>query len=265
VRDADALARRLVLIALAMAAMFGIILFAALRPFLDGGAASPDGAVTIQAAAAPIAAEADVFRTQPGGILLGTTGATRGAHMRTLTSYRSRREYPGAPPRIPHGLTSQEYRSGECNTCHERGGYSQRFGTYIPVTPHPEWSQCLQCHASNAAIVGLQLPGSEPDATCRQCHVPASRRIALPALDWRAADWPRPRGAFAVTPPVVPHDLVLRGNCLACHMGPAAVTEVRTRHPERGNCRQCHVPANVGLPLFARPETASTTASGGWP
>ncbi len=43
----------------------------------------------------------------------------------------------------------------------------------------------------------------------------------------------------------IPHDLQLRGNCLACHGGPAAVAEIRTAHPERANCRQCHVPADA--------------------
>jgi hypothetical protein len=34
----------------------------------------------------------------------------------------------------------------------------------------------------------------------------------------------------------------MRENCAACHTGPAAREEIRTTHPERIRCRQCHVP-----------------------
>ena len=30
--------------------------------------------------------------------------------------------------------------------------------------------------------------------------------------------------------------------CIACHSGPASIAEIRSSHPERGNCRQCHMP-----------------------
>jgi cytochrome c-type protein NapB len=43
-------------------------------------------------------------------------------------------------------------------------------------------------------------------------------------------------------PPPIPHSPDMRGNCVACHAGPGAVAEIRTPHPERANCRQCHVP-----------------------
>jgi cytochrome c-type protein NapB len=33
----------------------------------------------------------------------------------------------------------------------------------------------------------------------------------------------------------------MRENCAACHAGPAAREEIRTSHPERTRCRQCHV------------------------
>ena len=253
--DMGMLGRRILLIAVAVAAMLGFIVMFATRPDTRRDLTDRGGTVELYAAGDPIPSEADVFRVQPGGIVLASgSGANRVAHPRTLASYRLRRAYPGAPPRIPHGLTSEEYRQGECNICHERGGYSQRFGTFIPVTPHPEWAQCLQCHAGDAAVIGIRLPGTDPDALCKQCHAPQSRRITLPPIDWRAAEWPLPRGsALAGAPPTIPHDLAMRGNCLACHMGPGAVIGVRTAHPERGNCRQCHVPANAGEPLFARP------------
>ena len=42
-------------------------------------------------------------------------------------------------------------------------------------------------------------------------------------------------------PPVIPHKVFMRENCQACHAGPAARKEIRTEHPERAQCRQCHV------------------------
>ena len=38
---------------------------------------------------------------------------------------------------------------------------------------------------------------------------------------------------------------VFKKNCVACHDGPGAREEVRTTHPERWRCRQCHVPVGT--------------------
>ena len=61
---------------------------------------------------------------------------------------------------------------------------------------------------------------------------------------------------------MIPHDLQLRGNCLACHAGPAAVEEIRTAHPERTNCRQCHLTAPPGEDVFTRPLDPAIAGSG---
>lgn len=186
--------------------------------------------------------EAAVFRTAPGSFA-ADTGAPRrpDAHPRTLASYRARRAYPGAPPRVPHGLTTGELATGRCNACHARGGYSPRFMSYTPVTPHPELVGCTQCHLVDDAVAGVPLPRGDADG-CRQCHAPAMRTAGAPLVGWAPAPWPAVHGAGATgTPPVIPHDLALRGNCLACHMGPGAVDEIRTRHPERADCRGCHL------------------------
>jgi cytochrome c-type protein NapB len=42
-------------------------------------------------------------------------------------------------------------------------------------------------------------------------------------------------------PPTIPHRTLMRENCVACHDGPGAREEIRTSHPERLRCRQCHV------------------------
>lgn len=213
----------------------------------------------------PIAEEAQVFRLTPAGFAIDPASPrTRPAHPRTLRTYRALRAYPGAPPRIPHGFTADEFRTGACTTCHERGGFSPRFGAYAPVTPHPEMSACLQCHVGNDAVTGVSLPTFDPNARCRQCHAPSGMRGTTPALDWRPGAWP----ALSVrtpdrAPPLIPHDLTFRGNCLACHAGPSAVTELRTSHPERTSCRQCHVTAEHGAEEFRRPAPARASSGSG--
>lgn len=192
----------------------------------------------------PIPAEAQVFRTRWGFVAAAPDERARpGARARTLAIYHRLRAFPGAPPRIPHGLTEEEYRTTRCLVCHERGGYATRFGAYAPVTPHPELTSCLQCHVPAAMSVGVALPGERSQLVCRQCHVDPDRKPpSLVSLNWVSLPWPTLGGsALPGSPPVIPHTLQFRGDCLACHAGPGAVRELRTRHPERGNCRQCHV------------------------
>jgi nitrate reductase (cytochrome), electron transfer subunit len=221
------------------------------RPQPDAGAAlpvlsyaadgrGPDGRVQ---AGPDIAAEALVFRTRAEDVAANAGRVRRvDAHPRTLATFRSLRAYPGAPPRVPHGLTATELGRSICNTCHERGGYSARFGAYVPLTPHPELDGCLQCHAIDATLVDTPVPDGRADAVCRQCHRPARQTELGPGIAWQPAAWPAVRSASeAGAPPEIPHDLQQRGNCLACHMGPGAVAEIRTTHPERTDCRQCHV------------------------
>jgi nitrate reductase (cytochrome), electron transfer subunit len=254
--------QRLFLGALAVAGT-GLVLLAINRPLTERAvAASAGGVARIADVAQPIPAEALVFSTRPGDLAINGSAPRRSdAHPRTLATYRALRVYPGAPPLVPHGLTTDEFRESLCNTCHQRGGYSARFGAYVPVTPHPELLACLQCHVVDAAMVGTALPQERPDALCGQCHAPDRRAVSLPALDWTAPEWPRVRGAGADgTPPEIPHDLQLRGNCLACHAGPGAIHEIRTSHPERANCRQCHL-----APLDAIVARTSAGPDGGTP
>lgn len=247
------LPRRLFLIGVAVAAMVGLVRVVDYAIGRGSVERSPLGARPA-GPGKPIAAEAQVFRTRPGDLALSADlTRRRPAHPRTLATTRALRAFPGAPPRIPHGLTRDEFRSTGCNTCHERGGYAVRFEAYTPVTPHPEFTDCLQCHVGNDALIGIALPGSDLDARCRQCHTPGVANTPFIPLDWRALAWPRLNQAALVgSPPTIPHDLQLRGNCLACHMGEGAVEQLRTTHPERANCRQCHVPASSDTETFTR-------------
>ncbi len=215
----------------------------------------------------PIAGEADVFRTHAGVLAIDPgSEPRRSAHPRTLATYRNLREYPGAPPRIPHGLTPDEFQKGACNTCHERGGFSQRFGAYVPITPHPEMGACLQCHVGNGQLMAIALPSTDPSARCRQCHTPEGGAWKETTVNWTPLAWPRvTRRAAGSGPPPVPHTLEFRGNCLSCHAAPAAVAEIRTTHPERADCKQCHLPSDGATADFARPTRADGGTRGSGP
>jgi cytochrome c-type protein NapB len=234
--SAPPLSHRLALIAATVIAML-----ASARALQRSAESPPDAADAVVIAASPvIAAEAGVFRTRV--LSVGAEDRRRpDAHPRTLATYHLLRSYPGAPPRVPHGLTATEFRTNRCNTCHERGGYSQRFGAYAPINPHPEWTSCLQCHATNALLVGVPFPQASSDDACRQCHSGTPSRFEETGLAWRSTEFPAVTRGRSGTVPPIPHDLTLRGNCLTCHVGPGAVAEIRVSHPERTSCRQCHV------------------------
>ena len=151
------------------------------------------------------------------------------AGQRDLETFYRRRAYAGAPPFIPHPVADQQDMGGDlCLTCHADGGYAPRFEAYTPVTPHPDLVNCRQCH------VTLQTDDLFDRSTFEPREAPRMTGGALPG-----------------SPPPIPHGLQLRENCLACHAGPGAVAEIRVSHPERVNCRQCHV-LDAGVPDFSR-------------
>lgn len=144
-------------------------------------------------------------------------------HQRSLNTYYNNRAYPGAPPSIPHDVEDDRNMGGNsCLKCHDNGGYSTQFKAYAPVTPHPEM------------------------INCRQCHVPQQTKGVFKGTNFKKIPAPKAgkNNALDGSPPVIPHQIQMRENCLACHAGPAAPKEIRVTHPERVNCRQCHVPNN---------------------
>ncbi|GBD31821.1 hypothetical protein HRbin33_00781 [bacterium HR33] len=204
----------------------------------------------------PVAVEAGVFRMKRSDLAVPwEQPLSPAAEPRRLALYRALRAYPGAPPRIPHGLTADEFRLTLCHSCHVRGGYVARFGKYAPLTPHPEYRDCLSCHVPDGSKVGIGFPNPANPAVCSQCHpAPDVRPREFAPIDWRPAPWPGiGQRALAEAPPLIPHDLESRNNCLACHGGPGAVQEIRTSHPERANCLQCHVRAPLEAGEFRRP------------
>lgn len=144
-------------------------------------------------------------------------------HQRTLKTYYGNRAFYGAPPSIPHKVENERNMGGNsCLKCHENGGFTEKFTAYAPVTPHPEM------------------------INCRQCHVPQNAKALFRNTNFKKGTIPLAgiNNALKGSPPVIPHQLQMRENCLSCHAGPSAPKEIRVTHPERINCRQCHVPNN---------------------
>jgi cytochrome c-type protein NapB len=224
--------------------------------------------IDVGAGGRPIASEANVFRISHDELgVFPAFERDTSAHVRSLDMYRRLRAYPGAPPRVPHGLTDEEFRNSSCNICHLRGGWVARFNTYAPVTPHPEFSSCLQCHVAQDTLVGRPLPIAGDAVTCRQCHIdPDADPAIFVDIDWRTVPWPETNmQAMPQSPQWIPHDFQTRSNCLACHSGPGAVVDLRTDHPERANCRQCHVQASEAATTFLGPSDGSGRRSEGTP
>lgn len=152
-------------------------------------------------------------------------------HQRTLMEYYANRAYLGAPPTIPHPVAKEESFGGNtCIQCHQNGGFVEKFNAYTPITPHPELVNCRQCHVTkNAKDTFTDF---------------AFAKITPPEVGDGA------NSAMQGSPPMIPHGLQMRESCISCHAGPGAPKEIRVTHPERVNCRQCHLPKETLLSKF---------------
>lgn len=150
---------------------------------------------------------------------------------RTLGEYYSRRQYPGSPSQIPHPVEAHGEEL-ECLACHATGGWTEILKNITPVTPHAE------------------------QVSCMQCHVRPVTDTLFKATDWQSVPPPRlGRSYLPGSPPPIPHDLQMRGNCIACHVGPGTVVAIRVEHASWGNCRQCHVPDPYAEPFQRNSES----------
>jgi cytochrome c-type protein NapB len=145
-------------------------------------------------------------------------------NQRSLSSYYKNRAFPGAPPSIPHEtLKEGSIGDNNCLKCHDNGGFVKKFNAYAPVTPHPEMVNCRQCHVdqktSGVFKENYFVKNSPPTVGNNQ--------------------------ALLTSPPMIPHQIQMRENCLSCHAGPSAPKEILVTHPDRVNCRQCHVPSII--------------------
>lgn len=147
-----------------------------------------------------------------------------GALKTSALARAERRAYDGAPPVMAH-----EELGIDCIACHDQKGMEVTDLGFAPPSPHEE------------------TLGMSAISRCRQCHVPALTTDLFAANDFRGLrqDLRRGRRLNQLAPPTMPHKTFMRENCLACHSGPAAREEIRTDHPERARCRQCHVPVTT--------------------
>ena len=136
----------------------------------------------------------------------------------------SRRAYDGAPPTIPHGIDEQGV--GSCLGCHARGIEVQ--GVIAPVLSHTAYVSCTQCHVPATGGMGLSSPPTDG----------SFQGVASPVAGERAGP-----GA----PPTIPHTLQMRDHCASCH-GVTGRKGLRTTHPTRRQCRQCHAATLTGAP-----------------
>jgi cytochrome c-type protein NapB len=158
----------------------------------------------------------------------GHAGATKTpATMRAL-----RRAYDGAPPVVPH----QDFRMA-CTSCHKPEGVSLPEIGFAPPMPHE------------------QTRGLSAISNCKQCHVfkRTDETFRASSFEGLRQDLRPGRQMHLYAPPVLPHPVFMRENCLACHTGPAAREEVRCDHPERPRCVQCHVPRTTAAEFSREP------------
>lgn len=225
----------IVLLGLLLAAAAGVI-----GQAFNESSPPPTMAAKPQAATTPLRSliqEAGVFqgRDRHSRFVDASLGGSR-----FLEPYYQHRAYPGAPPFIPHPVENDMNTTfGACNSCHEKGGYVPKLQAFAPQTPHADFSNC------------------------RQCHVPQSTESLFVETTWQTMTPPLlGRAALPGGPPPIPHTLHMRENCSACHAGPAAPVEIRTSHPERVSCRQCHMETATDTP-FTRVDPEEQT--GGTP
>lgn len=150
-----------------------------------------------------------------------TDEVVREGDLEALRAKRSaRRAYAGAPPTIPHAI--DQLRQPTCLACHERGA---KIGDRIaPAMSHEPHASCTQCHVPQTS------PMTSPPAPALTENTFTG--IAAPTLGTRA---------WLGAPPTIPHATWMRERCASCH-GVSGASPMRSTHPWRQSCTQCHVP-----------------------
>lgn len=147
----------------------------------------------------------------------------------------SRRAFDGAPPVVPHPVDAAS--SANCRVCHEAGLAVREV--VAPRMSHPELGNCTQCHVpAVGGLAQVEVGGLE-----------ASREFGQNTFRGRASAG-RGGRVWAGAPPTIPHGEWMRQNCSSCH-GATGQIGLRTSHPERVLCTQCHVPES-GLDVLGR-------------
>ncbi len=138
----------------------------------------------------------------------------------TLTDDNPRsqlRAFYTAPPVIPHSVESRNPQ--DCLRCHAQVTPLDD-GRIAMATPHPQFFNCQQCHVQKDMTGKDQVENN-----------------------WVGLKEPQYGERWSgVSPPTVPHRIFLREKCLSCHSSENPNQRLRTPHPERSACLQCHVP-----------------------
>ncbi len=129
------------------------------------------------------------------------------------------RAFNGAPPAIPHPAENESGLS--CVACHQNGMRTDSLR--IPAMSHPYLANCTQCHVE-----------SRP----RHMEAYVFKENSFSGLK-APTDGPR---AFPGAPPQMPHATWMRQDCNSCH-GTTGLHGIRSTHPWRQSCQQCHTPA----------------------
>ncbi len=154
----------------------------------------------------------------------GSTSPTPEQRQAALANRGQQRAFSGAPPVVPHAI--DERNAQACLACH---GSGLKVGSVVaPKMSHHLLTNCTQCHVESvqdfpgalaarapagSSFVGLKEPG-------------AGERFG------------------PGSPPVIPHSLWMRSECTACH-GTLGRDGLRSSHPWRYNCTQCHAPTRA--------------------
>jgi len=162
---------------------------------------------------------------KPGAIAVASTNVTEAQRAESLAQRQDRRAFDGAPPVVPHPI------------------------------PQDSTAACLACHGNGMAIKDRVAPkiSHAHYGGCTQCHVPAKtgpRITTDPVLLAALADNvfagalapTKGERAFPGAPPTTPHSTLMRSDCNSCH-GPTGLFGLRTPHPDRQSCTQCHAPS----------------------
>jgi nitrate reductase (cytochrome), electron transfer subunit len=143
-----------------------------------------------------------------------------------LVRRAARRAFDGAPPTIPHAIDPLSVPA--CLVCHEHGAViANRVAPRMSHEPH---ASCVQCH-----VVALEPIGSIGLTPAAPSEPVANTFIGLTAPARVERAWP---GA----PPMIPHTTWMRERCDSCH-GARGAFGLRTPHPWRQACTQCHAPS----------------------
>lgn len=134
------------------------------------------------------------------------------------------RAYEGAPPSVPHPIREKGY--ADCMACHGEG--VKIDGKLATQMSHEYLTNCTQCHVPET--------GSVPAPDSRYDELPLDNAFA------GLKRWGEGQRAHPGAPPTNPHPMDMREDCMSCH-GTLARPGIRTTHPWKTQCAQCHAPS----------------------